>query len=367
MKTYKLQKESSSSLAFAACISCMLVFSSIYALITIEYKLPVFIFLSLLSIVFLAMFVSTLKEIEDKSEQFLEVKIDDDSVSFNEKSILFKDVEAFSFEHYIEYGNYHGRIYLVEGGKKNPCLYSREFDGNNYLSEEMMLEIFTRLDAKYELYKKEHPSNEPQVKMQSTQERLWGIFQKIDVPPKSIYFNYNGSYDATMFLLLALALLMLVPAFLVNYSASYFKPELQELLYSIYFLSEYKNYEIYGADVSVIAWGMFYIATLDILFKRQFKILFFMSYDEKPIRVGEVALSLSVLLYVFLLIIYFDGEEIVGFLAITLMMAYMLLLAYLEHKKRDFSPVIFFPLFSLFMINILALGSILFRYLSRWS
>ena len=357
MKTYKLQKESKSSLGIQAFTLFMLVIGSMYVLSTIEYSLGILIFLSILTLVFIAMFFSTIKQIEDKSEHFLEVEIDDDSLRLNLKTILFKDVEAFAFEHYRENGNYYGRIYLVQNGERSSCLYSREFIANNYLSEEMMLEIYTTLSEKYETYKQKHPEKEK--KLQTSQKKLWGMFDPINVNPSSDYYSYNGSYDANIFFLLAFALIMSIPAFLVNYDTIYFTPQVQELLYKVYFLTDYKNYVPFGADVSVIAWGMFYITTIDMFFKYRFNLLFFMSYDNRLIRVGEVVLSLSVLLYIFILIAYFDGEDIVGFLAITLMLFYMILIAYLEQKKQLSSSLLFLPIFSLFILNLLALGSLI--------
>ena len=296
----------------------------------------------------------TYKASNDEKESFLEVEIQDDKVRFNAKTILFKDVEAFAFNHYRQYGNYYGHIYSVIEGKKEACLYSREFKGNNYLSEEMMVEIYTALEEKYQEYKKNHPTQEkPQT--QKTTKKLWGMFDMINVPPRSLYYDYNGNYEINMFFLLAFALVMIFPAFLVNYDTIYFSKDIQELLYKLYFVSDFKEYEAHGADVAVIAWFGFYIAITDMFLKQKYKLLSFMSYDENVIRVGEVATALMVLLYGFVLIVYIDGEQVIGLVAISIMTFYLIFLAYMEHKKQKSSILVFVPYLVVSFVNIMAL------------
>lgn len=354
MKKYKLQKESTTSIVFQTVIFLFLIIASFYTLSTQDFDFGAFAFISLFSLLFIAMLFSSIKELNDKKEHFLEVDIQDDSVTFNAKILLFKETEAFTFSHYQEYGNYYGRIYTVIDGEKDACLYSREFKGNNYLNEKMMVEIYTALEAKYGEYKKNHPTKE-EVKIQTTTKKLWGMFEMINVEPKSLYYSYNGNYDANLFFLLLFALVMALPAFLVNYDTTYFSPDMQELLYKLYFFTDFKEYKVHGADVAVIVWIGFYIGIIDIFFKHRFKVLFFMSYDENIIRVGEVAIALMTLLYAFILIAYFDGEVVVGLTTISIMISYLIFLAYMEYKKYTLSFVAFIPFFVIIFVNIIAL------------
>jgi len=164
MKTYKLQKDSSSTTGFQIIILFLMVVASFYTIATIDFDIPSFIFISLFSLLFMVMFFSSLKKIGDTKEYFLDVDIQDDRVKCDDKTILFKDIETFTFHHYQEHGNYYGWIYTIIDGKKEVCLYSREFKGNNYLSEEMLVEIYTLLEKKLTAYKKLHPSQEKKTK-----------------------------------------------------------------------------------------------------------------------------------------------------------------------------------------------------------
>ena len=353
MKTYRLQKESELAQIFQIIVLFLIVVSGFYTLSNIDFSLGVSLFLSLFILLFIGIFVSSIKKFGDKRELFLEVDIEEDRVRFNEKRVLFKDIEAFTFEHYQEYGDYYGRIYSIRDAEKETILYSREFDANNYLNEEMFVEIYTTLQKSYEAYTQKHPKK---VKLQTPKvtKKLWGLFEMIDLPPRSLYYSYNGNYDASMFFLLGFALLMALPLFLLNYDADYFSPEFQDILYKIYFLTEFKEYEAHGSDVAVIAWIGFFIHLSDVYLKEQFKLLFFMSYDGNVIRVGEVAVVLMTYLYVFVLIAYFNDENIVGFWAITLMMVYMILLSYLEYKKYRVSFMAFVPFMLITLVNIIA-------------
>lgn len=361
MKTYKLQKDSTAEMSFQIIILFLIIVASFYTLTTIDFNITAFIFVSLFTLFFIAMFISSIIKSVDEKEQFLEVDIEEDRVRFNEKILLFKNIETFTFNHYQEYGNYYGRIYSIVDGEKEESLYSREFEGNNSLSEEMLVEIYTSLEEKHSAYKKKHLSPEKELQTQVDRKKLWGVFEMINVSPRSLYYSYNGNYEVSMFFLLAFALVMTLPAFLINYDTIYFNQDTQELLYELYFFSDFTEYEAHGADVAVIAWLGFNIAMTDLFLKERFKLLSFMSYDGNVIRVGEVTIALMGLFYAFLLIIYFNGEDIRGLWAISLMTFNLILLAFMESKKYKISLFMFVPFLSLSLINIMTLGSLVWN------
>ena len=127
MKIYKLQKDSTTEMSFQIIILVLIIVASFYTLATIDFNVTAFIFISLFTLFFIAMFISSVINSVDKKEQFLEVDIEEDRVRFNKKTLLFKNIETFTFNHYREYGNYYGWIYSVVDGEKEESLYSREF------------------------------------------------------------------------------------------------------------------------------------------------------------------------------------------------------------------------------------------------
>ena len=351
MKTYKLQKDSDTTKVFQIIILFLIVVASFYTITTIDLDIPLFIFISIFTLPSIVMFFRSLKELGDTKEYFLDVEIEDDKVIFNKKELFFKDIESFTFHHYQEHGHYYGWIYTIVDGEKEACLYSGEFKGNNYLSEEMLVEIYTTLEKKHTAYKKTYPSQEKKLK---TDTELWGMFEMLNVPPKSLYYIYNGNYEANMFLLLVSALVMTLPVFFVNYDAVYFNPYMQEILYNLYFLTDFKEYEAHGADEAVIVWIGFYIVTIDIFLKQKYKLLFFMSYDGDLRRVGQMAVMLTTLFYFIILVAYFDGENIIGFWVISFIIFYLILLTYMEEKKHKIPLFVFTPFFAILFVNVIA-------------
>jgi len=151
--TYKLKKENNVDLIAQLVVFFILIIGIIYTLFTIDYDVSVVVYSILFIFLFLGMFISVWKNFQDKKEIFIEIDIQDDKAVLPSKTVFFKDIDGFVLLHHLAYGNYYGSIYTVVAKKRELCLYSREFSGNNFLDEESTIEIFTNLDKAYKKYR----------------------------------------------------------------------------------------------------------------------------------------------------------------------------------------------------------------------
>ena len=245
-----------------------------------------------------------------------------------ERRITWAEDSVLSISQVVEEGVYRGRIYDTSGGAQKPLLYSRDFLYGRYLGSDDFVEFFEMMRTA--MPKEERPVENP-TPLQS--------FKEINLPTHSLRSLWNGYRYYPLWLLPLIALVLWLPVWMGRMGFVVYDGVLGDVLSTLFYAFD----DPASGDIAAMAWLGFYLVAADLFLERKYRMVTLMSYEGRGERPYHVAAVLMVIGYVFLLLVWLDGERIPSFEIIHVVAIWLVALIWSKERSMRLWPYLFWP------------------------